>query len=70
MIAENDKPPFSNGAGDPGVLSPFVCVKDNVEVNNENPRCRHPSSRCMYRELCDVIAAGRAAAKARETRDG
>ena len=57
--------PADRSASDPGdrEMEPLVCMKDNVEVDRENPRCRHPSSQCPFREYCRVREAQRAKEK-------
>jgi hypothetical protein len=38
----------------------LVCMKDDVEVNQNDPRCMHPSGRCRFRESCRVTESIRA----------
>lgn len=38
---------------------PLICMRDNVSVSTEDPRCPHPSSSCDFRELCPVKDAMR-----------
>ena len=33
---------------------PLPCMRDDVWVSAEAPRCPHPSSSCPFRELCPV----------------
>jgi len=40
--------------------APPICMKDDVEIHEENPRCPYPSSQCRFRELCRVREAQRA----------
>lgn len=35
---------------------PLTCMRDNVEVSREDPRCPHPSSQCRFRKLCPIAA--------------
>jgi hypothetical protein len=37
----------------------LYCQKESARIPAANPRCRHPSSRCAFRELCEVIEAVR-----------
>ncbi len=59
----------SRGSGETGRASgtcddegsePLVCMKDDVEIDRENPRCPYPSSQCRFRESCRVREAQRA----------
>ena len=36
---------------------PLHCARDNTPVDDEYPRCLHPSSVCDFRELCNVMDA-------------
>ena len=38
---------------------PLHCARDNAPVDDEDPRCLHPSSACDFRELCNVMDAVR-----------
>lgn len=35
-------------------LEPLLCMKDNMEIDPNDPRCPYPSSQCQFRELCPV----------------
>ncbi len=39
-----------------GEADALVCMNDDVEVDRNDPRCTHPSSRCRFREWCRVTA--------------
>lgn len=41
----------------------LICLKHDIEIDTDNPRCPHPSSRCRFRELCPVMEAAKALAK-------
>ena len=47
---------------DLGAIQPerLVCMKDNVEIDKDDPRCPYPSSQCRFREWCPVREAVRA----------
>ncbi len=42
---------------------PLVCMKDDVEIDGDDPRCKHPTSKCRFRESCLVTEAVRAGRK-------
>jgi SAM-dependent methyltransferase len=48
--------PANKGSEPPG---PLICMKENAEINPDNPRCPYPSSQCQFRELCPVRDAMR-----------
>ena len=37
----------------------FYCYRDSCAVSPDRLRCKHPSSQCEYRVLCEVVAAER-----------
>jgi len=37
----------------------LFCFRDGTPVSAETPRCLHPSSKCDYRHLCEVVEAER-----------
>jgi SAM-dependent methyltransferase len=41
----------NEGCEIPGFL---LCMKENTEIDPDNPRCPFPSSQCRFRELCPV----------------
>lgn len=41
------------------VPGPLICMKENAEIDPDNPRCPYPSSQCRFRELCPVRDAMR-----------
>lgn len=41
----------------------LVCLKHNIEVDKNNPRCPQPSSQCRFRALCPVMDAAKALVK-------
>jgi len=44
-------------------LGPLICMKENMEIDPDNPRCPYPSSQCRFRELCPVRDAMRSRRK-------
>ena len=38
----------------------LVCMKDDVKIAADDPRCHYPTSRCRFREHCPVMEAIRA----------
>lgn len=44
-----------SGEGDSGLF----CHRDRTAVGADAPQCLHPSSRCDFREVCEVAAAVR-----------
>ena len=51
-----------DGKGD----DPLHCARDDAPVAEEDPRCKHPSSACDFRELCNVMDAIRRKRRAEE----
>ncbi len=45
----------------------LICMKENLEIDPDNPRCPYPSSQCRFREWCPVREAMRS--KRRKTRE-
>jgi SAM-dependent methyltransferase len=41
----------------------LICMKDNLEIDPDNPRCPYPSSQCRFREWCPVRKALRSKRK-------
>jgi len=44
----------------------LICMKDNREIDPDNPRCPYPSSQCRFREWCPIREALQS--KRKETR--
>jgi SAM-dependent methyltransferase len=44
---------------------PLFCMKDNTEIDPQDPHCPYPSSQCQFREWCLVREAIRSKAKQR-----
>ena len=38
----------------------LVCMKDNVKIPRDDPRCLYPTSQCRFREFCPVMDLVRA----------
>ena len=34
----------------------LLCMREKKEVPADDPRCPYPTSRCEYRELCEIAA--------------
>jgi len=45
-------------AGDE-TAEPLVCMRDDVEVGRERPRCLHPTSQCRFRDWCEIAMLAR-----------
>ena len=41
----------------------LICLKENAEIDPDNPRCPYPSSQCRFREWCPVREAMRSKRK-------
>jgi len=52
--------PANEGSEPPG---PLICMKENAEIDPDNPQCPYPSSQCRFRELCPVRDAMRSKRK-------
>ena len=50
-----------------GEMAALVCMKDDAVIGGDDPRCRHPSSTCRFREWCRVLEAARAMERHVET---
>ncbi len=55
-------------AGPEGGMEALVCMKDDAVIDGDDPRCRHPSSTCRFRESCRVVVHRKEAARAMEKR--
>lgn len=51
---KSDRPDVrANGSVD----KPLMCMKDNVRIDVDDPRCPYPSSQCRFREWCPIREA-------------